>query len=187
LQDKMKKHCIPKDRARDDRDACAIVAFVDKRGHSTHANIVRTIDALRQMGHRSGDINGEGDGCGIMTDIPREIWAQRLAKLGLSPHLAESGHFFAGHLLLPASFRAEAEAVMARAKALFTQHQVDLLCEQVGQTNDSQLGPRARADAPLFWQIVGMLPNESHLPRKNASFFYNWNSKGKFRKFIRPR
>ena len=92
---------MPKAMPRDERDACAIVAFIDKRGHSTHANIVRTIDALRKMGHRSGDINGEGDGCGIVTDIPREIWSRRLAGLGLSPHLAESAHFFVGHLLLP--------------------------------------------------------------------------------------
>ena len=54
----------------EEHNACAIVAFIDKQGHSAHANIVRAIDALRQMGHRSGDINGEGDGCGIMADIP---------------------------------------------------------------------------------------------------------------------
>ena len=54
----------------EDRSACAIIAFVDKRGRSSHAAIVQTIDALRKMGHRSGDINGEGDGCGICTDIP---------------------------------------------------------------------------------------------------------------------
>jgi glutamate synthase (NADPH) large chain len=62
----------------EERDACAIIAFVDKRGRATHANIVKTIDALKKMAHRSGDINSEGDGCGILTDIPRAIWGQRL-------------------------------------------------------------------------------------------------------------
>jgi len=152
---------------RDERDACAIVAFVDKQGHSTHANIVRVIDALRKMGHRSGDINGEGDGCGIMTDIPRVIWARRLAGLGLSPHLAESSHFFVGHLLLPAPFRSQARQIMARALALFAQHRIDLLTEWSGNSCDEQLGPRARADAPLFWQLGGMIKNGGRTaPRK---------------------
>ena len=152
---------------RDERDACAIVAFMDKQGHSTHANIVRTIDALRKMGHRSGDINGEGDGCGIVTDIPREIWSRRLAGLGLSPHLAESAHFFVGHLLLPAPCRPQAQQIMGRALQLFAQHRIDLLTEWVGNSSDDQLGPRARADAPLFWQIGGMIRNGSRTaPRK---------------------
>ena len=158
---------MPKAMPRDERDACAIVAFIDKRGHSTHANIVRTIDALRKMGHRSGDINGEGDGCGIVTDIPREIWSRRLAGLGLSPHLAESAHFFVGHLLLPAPFRPQAGQIMGRAVQLFAQHKIDLLTEWVGNSSDDQLGPRARADAPLFWQIGGMIQNGSRkAPRK---------------------
>jgi len=32
----------------EERDACAIIAFVDKRGRATHANIVKTIDALKK-------------------------------------------------------------------------------------------------------------------------------------------
>lgn len=145
----------------EERDACAIVAFVDKQGNSTHDNIVRTIDALRQMGHRSGDINGEGDGCGIMTDIPREIWARRLAELDLSPHLAESKHFFVGHLLLPPLSQSESQDIMIRTKELFHGYKIDFLVERVGKTNDSELGPRARAEAPLFWQMCGLTPNSS--------------------------
>ena len=125
---------------RDERDACAIVAFVDKQGHSTHANIVRAIDALRKMGHRSGDINGEGDGCGIMTDIPRVIWARRLAGLGLSPHLAESSHFFVGHLLLPALFRSQARQIMARALALLSSGREACLAKNASSVS----GPRSR-------------------------------------------
>ena len=78
----MNSHPIQRQRLREERDACAVVAFVDKRRHSTHTNIVRTIEAFQQMGHRSGDINGEGDGCDIMADIPREIWARWLAERG---------------------------------------------------------------------------------------------------------
>jgi len=157
-------------RLSEEHSACAIVAFIDKQGHSTHANIVRTIDALRQMGHRSGDINGEGDGCGIMADIPREIWARRLARLGQSPSLAESENFFVGHLLLPPSVKAGDDTIMTRAKELFGKHQADLLTERLGNTNDAELGPRARACAPLFWQIGGVIAESSRQAAQKRLF-----------------
>ncbi len=49
----------------DEHDACAIVASVRKTGEATHGNLKRALDALSKMGHRSGDVNGEGDGCGV--------------------------------------------------------------------------------------------------------------------------
>ena len=134
----------------EERDGCAIVAIVDKRGRSTHANITGTIDALQKMGHRSGDIHGEGDGCGIATDIPRAIWERRLAAEGLSPHLAESGGFFVGHFLLPPQVRPQAEPVIARIKTMFADQDMELLCDVRHAMRESELGPRARSDAPLF-------------------------------------
>ena len=141
---------------REERDGCAIIAFIDKRGRATHANIVRTIDALRKMGHRSGDIHGEGDGCGIAVDLPGEVWARRLAGRHLSPHLAEAKNFFVGHFLLPAALRSEAPKIMDRARQLLLQHQARPLLEITGATSDNELGPRARAAAPLFWQVGGV-------------------------------
>lgn len=64
----------------DERDACALVASIRKNGDATHGNLKRAMTALSIMGHRSGEVNGEGDGCGVMTDIPRLLWAQALEK-----------------------------------------------------------------------------------------------------------
>jgi len=139
------------------KDACAIVAIVDKRGRSTHANITRTIDCLKQMGHRSGDINGEGDGCGIAVDIPREIWAGRLADNMLSPHLSESRSFFVGHFMLSAPVSSRAVKIIQRIKAIFTGHNAQLLCEVRNATRVVELGPRARSQAPYFWQAAGII------------------------------
>ncbi len=139
-------------------DACAIIAFVDKRGVPSHANIFKTIDALKHMAHRSGDIWDEGDGCGIMTDIPREVWGCRLEEAGLSRHLADSRRFFVGHFLIPHGLRPREEAVKAAVREVLAGHGADLLLELSGATNDAELGPRARSEAPLFWQVAGMLP-----------------------------
>ena len=54
-----------------EHDACAIVAAIRRTGEATHGNLKRTLDALSKMGHRSGSVNGEGDGVGVLTDIPR--------------------------------------------------------------------------------------------------------------------
>ena len=69
----------------DEHDACAILASVRKTGESTHGNLKRVLDALSKMGHRSGDVNGEGDGCGVLTDIPRRLWAKALEEAGNRP------------------------------------------------------------------------------------------------------
>jgi len=139
-------------------DACAIIAFVDKRGVPSHANIFKTIDGLKHMAHRSGDIWDEGDGCGILTDIPREVWGCRLEEAGLSRHLADSRRFFVGHFLVPHGLRPRVEEVKAAVRAVLADHGADLLLELSGATNDAELGPRARSEAPLFWQVAGMLP-----------------------------
>ena len=54
-----------------ERGACALICAVRKGGQPTHGNVKRTIEALARMGHRTGYIEGEGDGVGILTDIPR--------------------------------------------------------------------------------------------------------------------
>src|SRR5687768_3728100 len=82
----------------DERDACALVASVRKNGEATHGNLKRAMTALSIMGHRSGEVNGEGDGCGVMTDIPRLLWAQALEQAGKPGWLAEDRRFFVGHL-----------------------------------------------------------------------------------------
>src|SRR6266508_5438245 len=64
----------------EEHDACALVASIRKNGEATHGNLKRALAALSIMGHRSGEVNGEGDGCGVMTDIPRLLWSQALEQ-----------------------------------------------------------------------------------------------------------
>lgn len=142
----------------EERDACAIIAFVDKRGNQSHANIVKTIEALCKMAHRSGDINGEGDGCGILIDIPREIWASRLEANGLSFHLAEARGFFVGHFYILSHAVSNADPIMQRVRDLFKKYGADLLIELRQNMIADELGPRARQDMPIFWQIAGIMP-----------------------------
>ena len=72
-----------------ERDACGIFALVKKDGQASHGNVKRALEGLARMAHRTGEINGEGDGAGVQTDIPRAIWARHLVKAGLRPAVVE--------------------------------------------------------------------------------------------------
>src|SRR5437870_441913 len=102
-----------------EHDACAIIANVKKDGRASHGNVKRTLEALVRMGHRTGEIEGEGDGAGLQTDIPREWWARRLEAIGLRRSVAMRAHFAVGHLMIPPDRRSEAEQIKLRVNAIF--------------------------------------------------------------------
>jgi len=56
-------------RSSEEHDSCALICNI-RKGAPSHGNIKRTLQALEKMGHRSGMVDGEGDGCGVMIDIP---------------------------------------------------------------------------------------------------------------------
>ncbi|MBC7876897.1 MAG: alpha-hydroxy-acid oxidizing protein [Anaerolineales bacterium] len=141
----------------DERDACALVASVRKNGDATHGNLKRALAALSIMGHRSGEVNGEGDGCGVMTDIPRVLWSQALEQAGKPGWLAEDRRFFVGHLMIPnnnADFNTEATVLN-----MLKESGVDLLLERPIQTRPQALGKMARLQVPFLWQIAGLVHN----------------------------
>lgn len=141
----------------DERDACALVASVRKNGDATHGNLKRALAALSIMGHRSGEVNGEGDGCGVMTDIPRVLWSQALEQAGKPGWLAEDRRFFVGHLMIPnTNTDFGTEAVVLN---MLKESGVDLLLERPIQTRPQALGKMARLQVPFLWQIAGLVHN----------------------------
>ena len=143
--------------ALDEHDACAIIASVRKGGEDTHGNLKRTIEALGKMGHRSGEVQGEGDGCGVLTDIPRRVWAHYLEAAGRPVWLSEDRRFFVGHLMIPRSHRTGARQWQDRVLGLAEAEGADVLLERPGVTRPEALGRMAQAQEPVFWQVAGML------------------------------
>lgn len=151
-----------------ERDACAIICYINKAGRPTHGNVQRTIEALIKMGHRAGEINGEGDGCGILTDIPRLLWRELLASAGRPPDLAESAGFAVGHLLVPKAALAADPGLQAKVLERFNAAGIDVLLERPGPVRSDNLAGRARAAEPLFWQIGILCPE----PRQAQALLY---------------
>ena len=141
----------------EEHDACALVASVRKSGEATHGNLKRALAALSIMGHRCGEVNGEGDGCGVMTDIPRLLWAQALEHEGKPGWLAEDRRFFVGHFMIP---NTETDfGLEARVIEMLKETGIDLLLERPIQTRPQALGKMARLQAPFLWQVAGLVRN----------------------------
>ncbi|HKC87320.1 MAG TPA: glutamate synthase-related protein, partial [Blastocatellia bacterium] len=140
----------------EERDACAIIACVKRDGRASHGNVKRTLEALTKMGHRTGEIAGEGDGAGIQTDIPREIWLQHLESRGLIGSTVNHPYFTVSHLLLPAAERANHDDIKRRAVEIFETRGMEIVLEQDAQVRREALGPLGRAGEPLFWQLAAI-------------------------------
>jgi len=135
----------------DERDACALVAIAQKDGGPTREVLAETIRGLECLAHRSGSIDGEGDGSGILCDIPRELWADALAGARLDPSQALDRRFAVAHVFVPAG---EDEIVEAEVRRIFARHRIRILLERHGTTRTAALGPRATAGEPRFWQLA---------------------------------
>ena len=93
-----------------EHDACAIYAAISKKPHgggSEHSALWRVgVESLRQMDHRAGWIDGRSDGTGLLVDIPRDLWAQRLLEHGVR-HSAFDSRFWIFQVVTPVSHRRE--------------------------------------------------------------------------------
>ena len=143
-------------------DSCAVIAMVNKNAIPTHSNIIRVIEGLHMMGHRSGEINGEGDGCGIMTDIPQEFWAAELEKDGKLSSLARDERFFLGHFFIHVSERKNSKKIAGQVKKIFQEQKLDILCERFEQVKTTELGPIGASMEPVFWQVAGYSQEYQH-------------------------
>jgi glutamate synthase (NADPH) large chain len=141
---------------RQERDACALICSVRKGGTPTHGNVKRTIEALARMGHRTGYINGEGDGVGIMTDIPRQLWSRWLGEAGLIASLATDRNFWVAHVMIRAQNSDEARPIAESICRVVSEEGLHVLIDRPGHVDSRVLGPNAEANEPVFWQIAGI-------------------------------
>ncbi|WP_405031131.1 glutamate synthase-related protein [Paenibacillus hexagrammi] len=139
-----------------EHDSCGIICIIEKDGHPSRDNIQKTIDALVKMEHRSGFINGEGDGCGILTDIPRALWEKKLTDAGLDGKLAYDNRFSVAHIFVPRKLELSVADMQNGIRDLFKQHNVSIILEQENQVDNSVLGANGLADEPTFWQVAAL-------------------------------
>lgn len=141
----------------EDKDACAIYASVRKDATPSHEPIELAIPALQKMLHRAGNVDGEGDGCGLLLDIPRKIWAEEVRSGGHDPSLVLDDAFAVAHVFVERS--QDVEKVKHDARELLAEGGFRVLAERSGVVHSPALGPTAREEEPIFWQIAGLVPD----------------------------
>jgi glutamate synthase (NADPH/NADH) large chain len=137
-----------------EHDSCAIYMSARKQGQSTFGTLKRSLSALMQMGHRTGFVNGEGDGAGIQTDIPRRLWGKKLTQAGMPSHLAGQPGFWVGHIFIPCDL--DVEQLVDEITSRFNQAGLNILLLQPGRVRREMLGQNASLCPPEFWQAAGL-------------------------------
>ncbi|MEX2194635.1 MAG: glutamate synthase-related protein [Thermoleophilaceae bacterium] len=145
-------------RTVEDRDACALFAQVRRDATPSHEPVEAALAALRAMLHRAGNVDGQGDGCGLLLDIPRRIWSEEVRAGGHAPELALDPSFCVAHLFL-ARGRDVAE-LQAAARELMARSGLRVLAERTDAVDHTALGHAAREEEPVFWQVAGVIEEE---------------------------
>lgn len=104
-----------------EHDACAIYAAIAKLPLPPDSEVrlwYAGLNSLDQMDHRAGWIDGRSDGTGILVDIPRQVWQQRLRENGLEIDVNRP-EFWVLTLAVPVSERRDIRHRVAEALAPF--------------------------------------------------------------------
>ena len=147
----------------DDRDACAIYASVRKDATPSRQPVDLALANLQKMLHRAGNVDGEGDGCGVLVDIPLKIWAEEVRAGGHNPALVRDPAFAVAHVFVERSH--DLERVRHDARQILGRGGFRILAERVGAVDSQALGPTAREEEPHFWQIAGLVADAERAER----------------------
>jgi glutamate synthase (NADPH/NADH) large chain len=147
----------------EDKDACAIYALVRRDGTPSHEPITLALESLQKMLHRAGNVDGEGDGCGLLVDVPVKIWAEEVRQGGHNPSLARDDAFAVAHVFVERS--QDLEEIRHGAREILGGAGFRILAERVGAVDSAALGPTAREEEPHFWQFAGLVPEPADADR----------------------
>jgi glutamate synthase (NADPH/NADH) large chain len=141
-----------------EHDACALAAFATRDGAPSRAVFELALESLRMMVHRAGSVDGEGDGSGLLVDIPRPLWRARLTGAGLDGDLVDDPRFCVAHLFFDGE-RPEPDQV-ERVHAICAEHGLEVLTSALGTVDPAALGPRASETPTAFWQMTLLAAGE---------------------------
>ncbi|MBI3839344.1 MAG: glutamate synthase large subunit, partial [Planctomycetia bacterium] len=136
----------------EEHDACGVGFVVNIRGEKSHQIVRSGLEILVNLTHRGacGCDPLTGDGAGILTQIPHELFQARAAELGIT--LPEPGTYGIGTLFLPreASERCHCEQ---RFEAIVAEEGQVFLGWRDVPIDSSVLGRTARDVEPMIRQM----------------------------------
>jgi glutamate synthase domain-containing protein 2/glutamate synthase domain-containing protein 1/glutamate synthase domain-containing protein 3 len=137
---------------RHEHDACGVGFVVDLAGRKSHAVVRDAIEVLLKLEHRGacGCEKNTGDGAGLLLQIPHQFLARRCEELGIA--LPPPGEYGVGMVFLPCEQESARQCEQAFEAIVREEGQCVLGWRDV-PTDDSTIGPTAKASRPLVRQI----------------------------------
>ncbi len=137
---------------RHEHDNCGVGFVADIAGKRSHSIIDKGLTILKNLIHR-GAVGGDGvtgDGAGMLTQLPHELFMQEAHRLGFAIPVADN--YAAGMLFLPRdeSIRSRVEDLIVKACA---DENVTILGWREVPVDESVLGEIARGSLPSIKQI----------------------------------
>lgn len=132
-----------------EHDACGIGFVADINRKRSFENVSDAIQMLENMEHRGG-VGAEpetGDGAGIMTEIPYDLFDQELKEY---KSLLTPRSYGVGMLFLP---KPRWEECLDHLKSLIEELGFNLICTRQVPVHSLHVGPTARANEPIIIQI----------------------------------
>jgi len=130
-----------------EHDACGVGFVVDVTGAKSHDIVCTALGALCNLDHRgaSGAEVNTGDGAGILIQIP-DAFLREVTRFSLPP----AGAYGVGLAFLPLEPIAADKARVA-VEGLAEEQGLRVIGWRRVPTDDSMIGPTARAVLPSFW------------------------------------
>jgi glutamate synthase domain-containing protein 2/glutamate synthase domain-containing protein 1/glutamate synthase domain-containing protein 3 len=132
-----------------EHDSCGIGFVAHLRGERSHAVVRDALVLLDNLSHRSATAGGNGDGAGILLQLPHAFLRAAAHDLGIA--LPELGAYGVGMFFLPRDESARGEAI-ARVGAIVAERGWRVLGWRDVPVDEESLTPAAREARPSIHQ-----------------------------------
>lgn len=140
-----------------EHDACGIAMLANINGKTNHTIVSQALTALERLDHRGGHgtDNRLGDGAGILTQLPHQLFASEWKKVG--KQLVDAGMYGVGMFFLPQeqSARKHCEEII---ETIIEKERLKLFGWRTVPTNDSSLPLQAKETQPVIKQAFVLSP-----------------------------
>ncbi len=138
-----------------EHDACGVGMIVNIHGNKSHELVDQALRVLENMRHRGAEVGKDGDGAGIMIQIPHEF----ILLQGIP--VPEKGKYGTGLVFLPKEEKAQQEILSVMIEEI-EREGLQLMHLRTVPTNPDCLGASALATEPDIKQVfVSLTPDVS--------------------------
>ena len=136
-----------------EHDACGVGFVAHMKGQKSHSIVEQGLLILKNLDHRGavGADPLQGDGAGILIQIPDQLYREELAKQGIA--LPVTGEYGVGMVFLPQEAASRLACQEEIERAVRGEGQIVLGWRDVPVNRDMPMSPAVRAKEPVIRQI----------------------------------